>query len=72
MPLRVILMNLSAVLHAVNQEGQNATGVTAMATGLSDKCSLLYAPSVAKIPKYPSSLAKVDQYIVVIATVKSN
>jgi len=62
-------MSLSAVPHAAKQGKQNVTEVVATATGPDVKCFLLYAPSVAKTPKYRSSPAKVDQYIVAIATI---
>jgi len=38
----------------------------------SDKCFLQYALSVAKTPRYRSSPARVDQYIVAIATIRPN
>ena len=69
---KAILTSLSAVSHAAKQGRQSAEVVVAMATGPSGKCFPQYAPSVAKRPKYHSSPAKVDQYIVAIATIRSN
>ena len=68
--LRAILMSPSAVQHAVKQGKQNVTATVATDPG--DKCSPQYALSVAKIPKYHLSLVKVDQCIVVSATVSKD
>ena len=69
--LRATPTILSAVPHAAKQGKQSVTeAAVVMATGPSGKCFPQYAPSVAKRPKYRSSPAKVDQYIVAIATVK--
>jgi len=45
-------------------------GIVTTVTGLGARCSLRYAPSVARIPKSRSSLAKVDQSTAVSATAK--
>ena len=42
------------------------------ATGPNAKCFRRHAPSVAKTPKCRSSHAKVDRFIAVIATIKSD
>ena len=72
-------MRPSAVPSAAKKgrHDRTATVATAMemiaiATGLDAKCFLRYAPSVAKIPKYHSSPVKIDQYIAVIATIRSD
>jgi len=65
-------MSLSAVRHAVKQGKQNVTATVAVATDPGDKCSPQYVLSVAKIPKYHLSLVKVDQCIVVSATVSKD
>ena len=70
--LKVILTSLSAVPPAAKQGRQSVTEMVALATDPNAKCSRQYAPSVAKRPKYRSSLVKVDQYIVVTATVRSD
>ena len=69
----------SAVPHAARngKHGSTATvataiGMIAMATGLNAKCFLRYAPSVAKIPRFRSSPAKIGQCIVAIATIRSD
>ena len=69
--LKATLTSLSAVPHAAKQGRQSVTEVV-VATGPSGKCFPQYVPSVAKRPKYRSSPAKVDQYIVAIATIRSN
>jgi len=65
-------MSPSAVPRAARQGNQSAMEVAAIATGPDARCSLQYAPSAAKIPKYPLNLAVVDRCIAVIATVKSD
>jgi len=67
---RVILMSPNAVPNAVRQEKHSGTGTVATALVLHAKCSLPYAPIVAKKLKYRSSHVKTDRYIAVIATVK--
>jgi len=64
----------SAVKPAGRQGSQSATETEAVATatGPNGKCFPQLAPNVAKRPKYRSSRAKVDQYIVAIATIRSN
>jgi hypothetical protein len=42
----------------------------AMAIG-QDKCTLPFAPLAARIPRYPSSLGRDDQYTAPLATKKS-
>ena len=70
--LRAILMSPSAVPHVAKQGRQSDTEIVTTATGPHAKCFLQYAPSVAKIPKYPLNLVLVDQCIVAIATAKSD
>lgn len=41
-------------------------------TNRSGKCTLLYVPSVAKTPKYPSSPGKEDRCIAASAIVKKD
>ena len=65
-------MSLSDVLHAARQGKTGVTETVAMATDPHGKRSLQYALSVGKIPKYRLSPAKVDQYIVAIATIRSD
>jgi len=72
-----ILTSLSAVHHVAKQgrHGSTAMGAIAMemiATGPNAKCSLRYAPSVAKIPRCRLNPAKVDQCIAAIATIRSD
>jgi len=69
----------SAVPHAARKgrHGSTATvataiGMIAMATGLNAKCFLRYAPSVEKLPRYHFSPAKIDRFIVAIATIRSD
>ncbi len=45
-------------------------GIVALAIGLDARCSPQYVPSVAKKPKYRSSLAKAGRCIVAIATTR--
>ena len=61
-------MSLSVVPHAAKQGKQSVTEIVGTVTGPSGKCSPQYVPSVAKRRRCHSNLAKVDQYIVVIAT----
>ena len=68
-PLKAILTSLSAVPSAAKPGSQSVTEIVAMATGPGGKCSLQYAPSVVRKPKYHSSRAEIDQYIVAIATI---
>jgi len=49
-----------------------AMGMAATATHRDAKCSLRYVPSVAKTLRCHSSLAKVDQCIVAIVTIRSD
>jgi len=65
-------MSPSAVPRAAKQGNQSVTEIAAIAMGPDAKCSLQYAPSVAKTLKYLLNLAVVDQCIVAIATVKSD
>jgi len=73
-----ILMTPSAVPHAAKKGRHGSTVIVAiamemiaMATGLSARCFLLYAPSVEKIPRCHSSHAKIDRFIAAIATIRS-
>jgi len=68
---RAILMILSAAPHAARQEKQSDTEMIATAAVLAAKCFRQYAPSVAKIPKYPLNPVRGDRCIAAIATVKS-
>ncbi len=63
-------MSPNAVPNAARQGRQNvaATAVTEPRA----KCSLQYAPSVAKAPKYPLNLGVIGRYTAAIATVKSD
>jgi len=69
----------SAVPHAAKKEkhGSTATVATAIgmittATGPNAKCSLRYAPSVEKLPRYHSNPAKIGRCIAAIATIRSD
>jgi len=71
------LTNPNVAPNAVRQGKHSDMETVATAMGMADtaivplaKCSLQYAQSVAKKPKYRSSPVKVDQCIAVIATVK--
>ena len=66
--LKAILMSLSAVPRAVKQGRQIVTEM--VTTGPSDECFPQYVPRVVRKPKYRSNPVKVDQCIVVNATVK--
>jgi len=65
-------MSLSAAPHAVRQGSQSDPEITATAAVLAAKCFRQYAPSVAKIPKYPLNPVTGDRCIAAIATVKSD
>jgi hypothetical protein len=67
---RVILMSPNAVPNAVRQGKHSGTETMATAIDPHAKCSLQYAPIVARKLKYRSSHAKTDRYIAVIASVK--
>jgi len=74
-----MLTRPSAVPHAARKgkHGSTATmataiGMIAMATGLNAKCFLRYVPSVAKLPRCHSSPVKIGQFIVAIATIRSD
>ena len=64
-------MSPSAVPRAAGQGNQSVTEVAAIAMGPHARCSLQYAPSVAKIPRYLLNRAGTSRYIVAIATAKS-
>ena len=64
-------MSLNAVPHAAKQGSQSVTEMVVTATGPDARCSRPYAPTVVRIPKYRSSPAKVDRYIAVSATAKT-
>jgi len=74
-----ILTSPSVVSH-VDRKGRHGSTVTvviametiAMATGLSGRCSLRYALSVEKIPRYHSNPAKIGRCIAAIATIRSD
>ena len=73
-----MLTRPSAVSHAARKgkHGRTATVATAIemiatATSLDAKCFLRYVPSVAKLPRCHLNPAKVDQFIVAIATIRS-
>ena len=72
LPPGVIPMSPNAVRHAVRQGSQIVTEIVAMVTGPNGKCFPQCVPSVAKTPKFRLSPAKVDQYIVAIATIRSD
>jgi hypothetical protein len=61
-------MSPSAVPYAVQQGKQSDMEIVAM--NQDAKCFPQYAPSAAKTLKYLLSLAMVDQFIVVSATVR--
>jgi hypothetical protein len=63
-------MNPSAALHVVKQENLSALEVVAMV--INARCIQRLVLSVIKTLKFPSNLAKADQFIVEIATAKSN
>ena len=71
-----ILMSQSAVPNAVRQgkHGRTvtATEMVAITPGLAVKCSLRYAPSVEKTPRYHSNPVKVGRFIVAIAIIRSD
>jgi hypothetical protein len=67
----------NVVPNAVRQGKHSGTETVATAMVIADtaivplaRCSLQYVPIVARKPKYPSSHAKTDLYIAVIASVK--
>ena len=68
--LKATLMSLSAVLHAARQESQSAMEIAA--TGPSGRCSLQYALSAAKIPRYPLNRAGTSRCIVELAVASSD
>ncbi len=68
--LKAILTSPSAVRHAAKQGKQSVTETVATAIDPGAKCSLRYAPNAVKKLKYHSSPVKVDQCIVVSATVR--
>jgi len=61
-------MSPSAVPHADRQESQNVMATAVMVPRA--KCSRRLAPSVAKVPKFRSSLAVIDLFTAAIATGK--
>ena len=65
-------MSPNAAPNAVKKESQSATETVATALVLHAKCSLLYAPIVAKKLKYRSNHARKDLCIAAIATVKQD
>jgi len=78
LPPEVILMIPSAAYLAAKKgrHGRTATvaiaiGMIAMATDPNARCSLRYALSVAKLPRFRSSPTKIGQCIVAIATIRS-
>ena len=75
----VILMIPSAAYRAARKGRHGRIAIvatviatTAMATGLSARCFLRYALSVAKLPRCHSNPAKIGRCIVVTATIRSN
>jgi len=72
--LKATLTSPNVVPHAAKQGSQSVMEIVVVATAIdpSDKCFLQYALSVAKTPRYRSSPARVDQYIVAIATIRPN
>ena len=69
---RVLLMSRNAVPNVVGKIKHSGTEIVATARVPRVKCSLPYAPIVAKKLKYRSNHAKTDQCIAVIATVKKD
>ena len=71
--LKATQTNPNAVYHVARQEKQSDMGIVDMAaaTGHQDKCSLWYAQSAAKTPKYPSNHVKEDLYIAAAASTKT-
>ncbi len=69
---RVTLMNPNAAPNAAGHGSQSTTEAVAIAmvTETLAKCSLPYAPLVARKLKYRSNHAKADRCIAVIVTVK--
>ena len=67
-------MSPNVVPNAVKKGSQSATEAVAVATALvlHAKCSLPYAPIVAKKLKYRSNHAKTDQCIAAIAIAKQD
>jgi len=70
LPLRAMPTIPNAAQIAVRQGKRSATEV--VTTDPSVKCFLRYAPSAVRTQKYPSSHKKIDQYIVAIATARSD
>ena len=73
----LILMSLNAVPNAVRQGRHSGTETVAAAMAIADmgivhpaRCSLQYAPIVARKRKYHSNHDKTDQYIAAIVSVK--
>lgn len=48
-----------------------AMEMMAIASGLAGKCFPQYAPNAEKLPRFHSSLAKIDRYIAATATIRS-
>ncbi|MDD5039143.1 MAG: hypothetical protein PHN78_07490, partial [Dehalococcoidales bacterium] len=68
-----ILMSPSAALHAAIQEEHNVAKANAISPAEpTARCTRRFVPSVGKKPKYRSSHAKTDLYIVAHATLKSD
>ena len=65
-------MSPNVVPNAVKKGSQSATETVATALVLHAKCSLPYAPIVAKKLKYRSNHAKTDQCIAAIAIAKQD
>jgi len=65
-------MSLSVVPRAARRGKLSAMEVAALTMGSGDRCSLQYALSVAKIPRYPLNRAGTSRYTVATATAKSD
>ena len=63
-------MSPNAVRNAVRHGNQSVTEI--VATGYHGRCSRRYVPSVVRIPRFPLNLGKVDQFIAVSVTVRSD
>ena len=61
----------SVVPHAA-RKGKDGSMATVAAIGLDAKCFPRYVLSVAKLPRYHSSPAKIDQCIVATTTARSD